>query len=450
MPSVLARTFALLNNNSKSNAKDTFLHENESRTSLTESIGINILPIDSHVRPQHHHYALKQQKVLQQALPQTLPPPLPSRHQQRRPKPSLTIATSSLLNPPTTATTTTITASTTLTIWKAAEQGNLKAIQDHIHTSKLGTATLLNLRDPETDCTLLHLAIASPYYTHRPADLYQMLLFLLRHGADATLNNVYNVQSIHMVAHYHHHGSTATTHDLMSLLLDHGANPNARDGDGWTPLHYVARFAEDRTGLMTLLLERGADSNVTDAHGKTPLFGLLANADDQVAVRMLLQRGTDVAQRGEFLDSARRVSRYGTVLLQATRYGRLDSLSFLVSNPEVLRRLRRVVGREELAYAITLATDALARGEAERRKGERMLVLLRAFEDRLLKDEGSLLSQEESGDHGSQGGVRQKPSTSQRLFRSVSRLVKRSKSHEASHTRQSSSLVICTDFESER
>jgi len=67
---------------------------------------------------------------------------------------------------------------------------------------------------------------------------------------------------------------------IMRLLLDQGADVNARDNYGRTPLHYSSfsprwnRFLRSTSKTVEssrLLLERGADIQVKDDEGKTPL-----------------------------------------------------------------------------------------------------------------------------------------------------------------------------------
>lgn len=55
---------------------------------------------------------------------------------------------------------------------------------------------------------------------------------------------------------------------IARLLLDHSANPNARDADGRTPLHHAAVKSID---CVKLLLAAGADAKARDHAGKSVL-----------------------------------------------------------------------------------------------------------------------------------------------------------------------------------
>jgi len=57
--------------------------------------------------------------------------------------------------------------------------------------------------------------------------------------------------------------------EVARLLLEHGADPNAQDINGWTPLHDAAYWGH--VDVVRLLLERGADPSIRNRDGKTPL-----------------------------------------------------------------------------------------------------------------------------------------------------------------------------------
>jgi hypothetical protein len=64
------------------------------------------------------------------------------------------------------------------------------------------------------------------------------------------------------------HRATDRPH-LVKALLRRGANPNARDDSGETPLHWAARDAEPE--CVRLLIEAGAEVDAKDKKGRSPL-----------------------------------------------------------------------------------------------------------------------------------------------------------------------------------
>jgi len=58
--------------------------------------------------------------------------------------------------------------------------------------------------------------------------------------------------------------------EIVTLLLNQGADVNIRDRKGETPLMRTA--AEGQLGLVTMLIEKGADVNAQATKGETALM----------------------------------------------------------------------------------------------------------------------------------------------------------------------------------
>ncbi|MEC9476508.1 MAG: ankyrin repeat domain-containing protein [Planctomycetota bacterium] len=61
--------------------------------------------------------------------------------------------------------------------------------------------------------------------------------------------------------------SFSSTPEIVSLLLEKGAEIEAKDNDGWTPLMSAAGFSKTPE-IVTLLLDAGADALAKDKAGK--------------------------------------------------------------------------------------------------------------------------------------------------------------------------------------
>lgn len=84
---------------------------------------------------------------------------------------------------------------------------------------------------------------------------------LLRAGANVDARDIQGRTPLALAAH---RPSVAV---LVKLLLDRGADPRAKDHSGRTPLHEAA--GSSAVAVACLLLRAGADPSARDVHGKT-------------------------------------------------------------------------------------------------------------------------------------------------------------------------------------
>ena len=80
--------------------------------------------------------------------------------------------------------------------------------------------------------------------------------------------------------------------ELVTLLLNKGANPNKADDKGRTPLHWSA--VRGRKNIVHLLLDGGSDPNIGAKCGGTPLHWA-AQFGYKYVVKLLIDKGAEVS-----------------------------------------------------------------------------------------------------------------------------------------------------------
>ncbi|KAI1737169.1 ankyrin repeat-containing domain protein [Xylaria scruposa] len=86
--------------------------------------------------------------------------------------------------------------------------------------------------------------------------------------------------------------ATSNGHEaIVQLLLNKGADTDAKDDDSWTPLIYAAGYGHK--AIVQLLLDKGADVDAEDNDGQTPLSRAAENGHKAI-VQLLLDKGADV------------------------------------------------------------------------------------------------------------------------------------------------------------
>jgi ankyrin repeat protein/mono/diheme cytochrome c family protein len=109
------------------------------------------------------------------------------------------------------------------------------------------------------------------------------LQLLIDKGADVNAKNRRSSTPLHWAIH---------EEAKVRLLLSKGANVNAKQAQGRTPL-YLAAMLGNGIPTMRLLLTKGADSNMAAVNGQTPLM-MAAQRGNVEAVKLLIEQGADV------------------------------------------------------------------------------------------------------------------------------------------------------------
>ncbi len=138
--------------------------------------------------------------------------------------------------------------------------------------------TLVNARDANGSSALHHAAAF--------ASLDAMKL-LVANGADVRATNRRKSTPLHWAVR---------DEAKVRFLLDHGAQVDARQSDGRTPL-YLAASAGNANAVLRLLLDKGADPNQATANGNTSLINASGRGDVE-AMRLLIA-GTVPARKAD-------------------------------------------------------------------------------------------------------------------------------------------------------
>ncbi len=134
---------------------------------------------------------------------------------------------------------------------------------------------------------------------------------------------------------------------LVRSLLERGADKNARNELGETPLHQAIGFGNDN--IVSLLINAGADLNTkTTYRGETPLHRAIGFGSDNI-VSLLINAGADLNSKD--YDG-------GTPLYKAALWGEGDVVNTLLrhgANPTI----QNVYGRTPLDETYTPAIRQL-------------------------------------------------------------------------------------------
>ena len=160
---------------------------------------------------------------------------------------------------------------------------------------------------------------------------------LINKGADVNAKNSGRSTPLHWAIH---------DEAKVRLLLSRGADINAKQAQGRTPL-FLAGMLGDGVPTMQLLLARGADPNLASANGQTPLM-MAAVRGNVEGMRLLIGRGSEVNAR----DGAGE-----TALMSACTSGNAGAVRLLIENgADVKVRSKR--NETALGFAATSGVQA--------------------------------------------------------------------------------------------
>lgn len=117
---------------------------------------------------------------------------------------------------------------------------------------------------------------------------------LVAFGADLEARNTDGSTPLHLGAEqFHLRGDP----EIVESLLGAGADPSARDATGDTPLHRAAEHNQN-PAVVRLLVAAGADPDARNGNRQTPLhFAALLEHDSPGVVEALLAAGADAGAR---------------------------------------------------------------------------------------------------------------------------------------------------------
>lgn len=154
-----------------------------------------------------------------------------------------------------------------LDVWEAAAAGQLEAVRAHLARDRSLVAAYSH-----DGWTPLHLAA---FFGHEA-----VAAELLRHdaSAEAWSTNALANQPLHAAA-------AGRNLAVCKLLIEAGADVNARQHGGFSPLHGAAEGGQQE--LVELLLDNGADRKARAANGDTP--ATLATKSGHTSIAALLK-----------------------------------------------------------------------------------------------------------------------------------------------------------------
>ena len=171
----------------------------------------------------------------------------------------------------------------------AAASGNITAVRALIAYGANPNADLSKLTSTETSgMTMNGNAAGSVLIQAARSGSPDMVREILRYRPDLEARDREGKTAVFVAGEFGDQDEDGARVECVRLLAQAGADVNARDNDGNTPLHET--FLTD---VETELLNLGADVNARNADGETPIFTTV----DDAAIRLFIEHGADLTLR---------------------------------------------------------------------------------------------------------------------------------------------------------
>ena len=123
----------------------------------------------------------------------------------------------------------------------------------------------------------------------------EMATTLIAAGADVNARDDGGSTPLHYAPFINYGSITNVKGEITKMLINAGADVNARDDDGFTPLHWAARTSDSEKGASTkILIAAGADVNARSDNGRTPLHWAARLGESGASMKLLIAAGADV------------------------------------------------------------------------------------------------------------------------------------------------------------
>ncbi|MHC4183250.1 MAG: ankyrin repeat domain-containing protein [Planctomycetota bacterium] len=140
----------------------------------------------------------------------------------------------------------------------------------------------------------------------------------------------------------------AVGREMTELLIDNGASTTSVNQGGRTPLHTAASMG--RADAVQTLIERGADVNARDIHGNTPMSLV---AEKSTAHKKYMDVAKILIQYGADLD-ARNEEGYSPLEIAIGQYSRKFMKLYLSNGADIDGKSQKINGRSALHLSVQL------------------------------------------------------------------------------------------------